>query len=626
YQTDQQEQLEYARTEAATVSRTDAAYHRWFRRLGGLYAPVEAIEASDSARVISSDDEVRTASGARFRRLNPEAIVERVHRDSPKAANASAYTHTHLLRADETGGSEPNDAWSSNALRQLAAGRSEVTELVEEENGHVLRMVSPLPGDPTGIALRVDVPMTGAGYRSSQRESDRTTLSLSFFWLLGLAGIQGASALAVGLRKEQRAAFDQLQDRERRYRNVIESSPDGFWIVDEQAAILEVNDVYIRKSGYTREEIIGKHVWDFEARETAADTAAHMARMKTEGGAIFDTAHRAKDGSVWPVEAKVTYSPDKGGRYAAFFRDLTRHKRAESLEHVRANLADRVPTDSVSQLLEAAIRQAQIWTSSSGGYFHFLDATQGHITHRTLLYAVPPDAARSARLSVRDVAAWAECVRTGEPVFVSGDASTAKPSTHELVVPVRVGGQTVALFGVSGKPKEYLRGDADWLLDIGDIAFDLTRRKRAQVELTQFFNLVPDLVCILTAAGRMHRLNPEWERVLGVPLAEIQSASFLERVHPEDRRRTLHRFLCVARGGSVQRFVNRCRAVDGSYRWIEWNAASLPQEQLVYAAASDVTDRLRAERLSRLQRDLGMGLASATREEDPDAILDFCLA
>jgi PAS domain S-box-containing protein len=459
---------------------------------------------------------------------------------------------------------------------------------------------------------------------------------LALVWLFGLLACQLAAALARRSQRDRNRLFTDLQQQVERYRNVIDYSPDGFWLVSEQGLLIDVNDVYVRRSGFSREEILGRHIREFEARETNEEITERMARIRKDGGAVYDILHRAKDGSCWPMEAKVTFSPGCGGRYAAFFRDLSLLQRSEILTHIRDQLTDRLPSDSLPQLLEASISQAKLWTGSPQGYFHFLDPGQVYLTLQTgdVGRRGTPDEPQSSERSTRINAFsnWAESLRTGQPVMRNalnpgsggvspGDRSI--PGHRELVIPIRQGTQVIALFGVGGKTKDYLPADADWVTDIGAMTLDLARRKRANSELTQFFQLVPDLVCIITATGQMHRLNPEWERVLGCTLAKLQSTPFIDRVHPDDRLPTLRRFVQLGRGGNLQRFVNRCQAEDGSYRWIEWNAASMPQEQLIYAAASDVTDRVRNDRLGQLQRDLGLALSSS-RNQEPNALFQLC--
>ena len=74
--------------------------------------------------------------------------------------------------------------------------------------------------------------------------------------------------------------------------------------------------------------------------------------------------------------------------------------------------------------------------------------------------------------------------------------------------------------------------------------------------------------------------------------AARQPAEWLE--HPDDiaRTRGRGRHLAVG-GGRTQRFENRLRHKDGTYRWLSWTAAS--HEGLIYAVARDVTDEKEAE-------------------------------
>ena len=130
--------------------------------------------------------------------------------------------------------------------------------------------------------------------------------------------------------------------------------------------------------------------------------------------------------------------------------------------------------------------------------------------------------------------------------------------------------------------------------------YDITERKRVQMELQQkteeierFFMVNLDLLCIADTEGYFRRLNPEWERLLGYAPEEMEGKPFLNFVHPEDHEATREATSQLARQETIRGFVNRYRARDGSYRWLEWR--SQPEGLLIYAAARDITDRIRME-------------------------------
>ena len=128
----------------------------------------------------------------------------------------------------------------------------------------------------------------------------------------------------------RKRAEQALRDREAQYRAVIETTPDGFYVTDHDGQFLEVNNAYLSFSGYTLEELRGMRITDVEAKETAEETALHVARLRQSGSDIFESLHRTRDGRVWPVEVNVSYWPGSGGRYFTFVRDITQRKMVQS--------------------------------------------------------------------------------------------------------------------------------------------------------------------------------------------------------------------------------------------------------------------------------------------------------
>jgi PAS domain S-box-containing protein len=108
-------------------------------------------------------------------------------------------------------------------------------------------------------------------------------------------------------------------------------------------------------------------------------------------------------------------------------------------------------------------------------------------------------------------------------------------------------------------------------------------------ELDRFFSVSIDLFCIAGFDGRFHRVNDAWRTVLGWDPEELTSRPYVEFVHPDDRQATVGEAVRLADGQRVVSFENRYRHKDGSYRWLRWVSAPVPEDGLIYASARDVT-------------------------------------
>ncbi len=123
----------------------------------------------------------------------------------------------------------------------------------------------------------------------------------------------------------------ELKSAEARYRSVVEIAPDGFVTVGEDQHILEVNDAYVRRSGYSREELLGMTISDVNCALTKAEIGNTLTALTQCGALRFETCHRAKDGSEWPVEVSVSYWKERRLVFA-FLRDITERKAMEATQ------------------------------------------------------------------------------------------------------------------------------------------------------------------------------------------------------------------------------------------------------------------------------------------------------
>jgi PAS domain S-box-containing protein len=142
---------------------------------------------------------------------------------------------------------------------------------------------------------------------------------------------------------ERVAAEDALRASHEALSSILETTQDGFWCVDGQGCLLDVNPAYSQQSGYSRDELLGMRIADLEGAESAAETAGHIKRIIDIGSDQFESMHRRKDGSIWNVEVSATYRNVAGGQFFVFLRDITARKQAEAeLDQYRHHLEERV--------------------------------------------------------------------------------------------------------------------------------------------------------------------------------------------------------------------------------------------------------------------------------------------
>jgi PAS domain S-box-containing protein len=125
-------------------------------------------------------------------------------------------------------------------------------------------------------------------------------------------------------------AEEDLRASEARFRTFADRAADAFFLMDGQLTVIDVNRQACEGLGYTREELIGMHPHDFDVG-LEAQSISELAERASAGETVtFETRHRRRDGSVFPVEIRSgTFV--QGGRLhvLALARDITERKRAE---------------------------------------------------------------------------------------------------------------------------------------------------------------------------------------------------------------------------------------------------------------------------------------------------------
>ena len=111
-------------------------------------------------------------------------------------------------------------------------------------------------------------------------------------------------------RKEAELA---LKQREQYLSTILQTTVDGFCVVDNDGNIVEANDSYCKMIGFSKEEAVGLNVINLNAGESPKQTLKRLERIKKTGYDLFETIHRRRNGSYFNAEISTTYSDINGG-------------------------------------------------------------------------------------------------------------------------------------------------------------------------------------------------------------------------------------------------------------------------------------------------------------------------
>jgi PAS domain S-box-containing protein len=152
----------------------------------------------------------------------------------------------------------------------------------------------------------------------------------------------------------------QVDERLRRNEPMIDHSRDIILFVRrEDGCILEANAASMMEYGYSREELLALTIHDLRAPDTQRLTADQLAKADAQG-ILFETTHRRKDGSTFPVEVSSQGVTVDGTRaLISIVRDITERRSAEA----RILSLARYPEENPNPVLRASDEGALLYAN-----------------------------------------------------------------------------------------------------------------------------------------------------------------------------------------------------------------------------------------------------------------------
>ncbi|CAK0776561.1 Histidine kinase [Gammaproteobacteria bacterium] len=385
-----------------------------------------------------------------------------------------------------------------------------------------------------------------------------------------------------------------------KYSRILETVGSGFWIINSEGKILEVNDAFCQISGYSRDELLQMYVWDLEVQGDATVVQKHIQLVRARGSDQFEGRHRRKDGSVFDVDIRATWLEDEGGLIVSFFWDISTRKAMEQ--------ALRESEERLRLALHGAKAGAWSWDLRTGVAvwslenfnLHGIDSSQGAPNYND----------------------WKSCLHPDDRSVVERAIRVALDQR----VPEQRSGLRVLRPVIERRAPEY-RAEyrilhpnygMRWLLGIGRIEraqdgtplrlsglnLDITERKRVEEALMEsercwreLAEAMPQLVWTANNEGMVDYYNRRHEEFSDPhPHAVIPWQPVL---HPDDRWRTAEAWRRSVQTGTPYEVEHRVQRSDGNFRWYLTRAVpvhdAMGQVIKWYGTSTDVDARRQAE-------------------------------
>ena len=218
--------------------------------------------------------------------------------------------------------------------KQLAAmgarGIEGTVEGLDYRNIPVLAAVKKIPNSSWFLIAKVDQEEIYAPLRTQTRLIG-TIMILFLFFITTAIGFWWRHQRAQFYRKHYEAEVER-QALIKHFDYFLKYVNDIVILADEYLNIQEVNNRAVETYGYSQEELLHLKLEYLRPSDNVEDLWDRIKAINEQGGARYETIHRKKDGTTFPIEASIRLIEIEGKKYyQAIIRDITERKRAEEI-------------------------------------------------------------------------------------------------------------------------------------------------------------------------------------------------------------------------------------------------------------------------------------------------------
>ncbi|MEO8358905.1 MAG: PAS domain S-box protein [Vicinamibacteria bacterium] len=360
---------------------------------------------------------------------------------------------------------------------------------------------------------------------------------------------------------------------------------DAARIDDPGPRILYVNDAFVRRTGFSREEAMGKTPRLLQGPKTQRDALDRIrAALKAWRPVREELINYTKSGEEFWIEIDIVPVADAKGwltHWVAIERDITDRKKAEAVTREIVRIQQEMAMSDVpaQTAMDMIAEHARALTNAAGGVVELVDQAEMVYTAGAGAVADKVGMRLNLESSLSGLA-----VKTGS-VLIADDTETdprcdrlacRKVGVRSMVVaPLRVGTEIMGVLKVmSDRPTAFTNWDVGNLQILTETLGAVIQRQRAAEKLREseeefrtLAEAMPQIVWISRADGWTTYFNDQWMKYTGLTLEESLGHGWSQPFHPDDRPAAevaWQRALALLDDYELE---CRLRRTDGEYRW-----------------------------------------------------------
>ncbi|OEC85175.1 MULTISPECIES: PAS domain S-box protein [Methanobacterium] len=285
---------------------------------------------------------------------------------------------------------------------------------------------------------------------------------------------------------KRKKAEDALKESEAKFRGIFNQADDMISLMNigedcKSARYIEVNEVGIKRLGYSREELLNMGPCKIDE---GSKTSNRIEKLMRDGRARFETVHVSKDGNRIPVDVNIQFIDYDGKRAALeIVRDITESKKAEK-EIKRSNRILNGITQIFREALTAETEEKlgktclNVCEEVTGSKFGFICEVNEEGTLDTTAISDPgwseckmpqSDAVKFIK-GMKIHGLYGGAVKLEKPVLTNDPASypdsIGTPEGHPLITaylgfPLKYGDKVIGVIGLANKKGGYTLEDQE---------------------------------------------------------------------------------------------------------------------------------------------------------------------